>query len=243
MKKNIWLTRLLMFLILLLSVYSFKQPVSNSADQLSGSWKIEDGNSEHILIFAGNYYAYTNFDKSGKQFLQSTGGVWQVQNNQLITKSEFDTQQKDNVGKSRNIPYSVSTNSLTLDLDGNQISFQRIDDGTGPLAGTWRITGRMQDGKLSASNTGPRKTLKFLSGTRFQWAAINPETKEFFGTGGGTYTFSNGKYTENIEFFPRDSSRVGMSLTFDGKVANGEWNHSGKSSKGDPIHEIWSMVK
>lgn len=27
---------------------------------------------------------------------------------------------------------------------------------------------------------------------------VNPETKEFSGTGGGTYTFSNVKYTENI---------------------------------------------
>lgn len=59
---------------------------------------------------------------------------------------------------------------------------------------------------------GARKTIKILSGTRFQWAAINSETGEFFGTGGGNYTFKDGKYTENIEYFSRDASRVGASL-------------------------------
>jgi hypothetical protein len=78
---------------------------------------------------------------------------------------------------------------------------------------------------------GARRTLKILTGTRFQWAAINIETKEFFGTGGGRYTFENGKYTEHIEFFSRDSSRVGASLGFDGKIESGAWHHSGLSSR------------
>jgi hypothetical protein len=53
----------------------------------------------------------------------------------------------------------------------------------------------------------------------------------------------NGKYTENILFFSRDNSRVGAQLTFDGKIEDGNWHHSGLSSKGDPIYEIWSRVK
>lgn len=242
MKKSIWLTGLLIFFMLLPAMYSFKYAESNSADPIFGAWRIDAGDHERVLVFAGNHYTYTEYDKNRKEFISSRGGVWQVQNNQLTAKSEFDTQQKEEVGQSRSFPYTVNANTLTLDINGDQISFQRIDEGTGPLAGTWRITGRMQDGKLSPTNsTGPRKTLKYLSGTRFQWAAINPDTKEFFGTGGGTYTFTNGKYIENIEFFSRDSSRVGMSLSFDGKVDNGEWHHSGKSSKGEPIHEVWSM--
>ena len=48
-----------------------------------------------------------------------------------------------------------------------------------------------------------RKTLKVLTGTKFQWAAINAETKEFFGTGGGSYTFVNGKYSSDrrLEYY------------------------------------------
>jgi hypothetical protein len=116
-----------------------------------------------------------------------------------------------------------------------------VDNGKAEMAGTWRSSGRMQDGKVILNPPRPRKTFKILTGTRFQWAAINAETKEFFGTGGGTYTFNDGKYTENIEFFSRDSSRVGASLTFDGKLDNGLWHHSGMSSKGTPIYEIWKM--
>ena len=73
--------------------------------------------------------------------------------------------------------------------------------------------------------------------------AINTETKEFSGTGGGTYTFKDGKYTENIEFFSRDSSRVGASLSFDVSVANNICTHKGLSSKGEPIHEEWSRER
>ena len=53
----------------------------------------------------------------------------------------------------------------------------------------------------------------------------------------------NGKYTEHIEFFSRDSSRVGASLRFDGKLENGEWHHSGLSSTGEKIYETWGRVE
>jgi hypothetical protein len=58
--------------------------------------------------------------------------------------------------------------------------------------------------------------------------------------GGGTYTAKDGKYIENITFFSRDDSRVGASLDFNYEVIDGEWHHSGLSSKGDPIYEIWT---
>ena len=120
---------------------------------------------------------------------------------------------------------------------------QRTDNGNANLAGNWRITGRMRDGSIQPIEKSARKTLKILSSTRFQWMAINTETKEFSGTGGGTYTFKNGKYTENIEFFSRDSSRVGASLSFDGSVNNNMWTHKGLSSRGEPIHEEWSRER
>ena len=81
--------------------------------------------------------------------------------------------------------------------------------------------------------------MKILSGSRFQWIAYNTETRQFMGTGGGTYLTVKGKYIEQIEFFSRDDSRVGAKLDFEFKLDNGEWNHMGLSSKGDPIHEIW----
>ena len=128
--------------------------------------------------------------------------------------------------------------------EGTAKTWKRVDAGKAPLAGVWHITHRMQNDALTAIHqTGPRKTIKILTGTRFQWAAINPETKEFSGTGGGTYTFENGKYTEHIEFFSRDSSRVGAALVFDDKMVNGGWHHTGLSSRGEKIYELWGRVK
>jgi len=85
--------------------------------------------------------------------------------------------------------------------------------------------------------------MKVLSGSRFQWIAYNTATKQFMGTGGGTYTTINGKYTEKIEFFSRDNSKAGLSLTFDYSLKDGTWNHKGFSSKGAAMHEIWSVRK
>ena len=47
------------------------------------------------------------------------------------------------------------------------------------------------------------------------------------------------KVFENIEFYSRDNSKAGLSLEFTYSIENNEWNHSGYSSKGDPMHEIW----
>lgn len=106
------------------------------------------------------------------------------------------------------------------------------------------MSGRIRDGKTQMRDTAkPRKTMKVLSGTRFQWIAYNTETKQFMGTGGGTYTTLKGKYTENIEFFSRDNSKAGLSLVFDYSLENGTWNHKGFSSKGVAMHEIWGVRK
>jgi hypothetical protein len=104
------------------------------------------------------------------------------------------------------------------------------------------MSGRKRDGKIQTRSTdGPRKTMKILSGKRFQWIAYNTATGDFFGTGGGSYTTVNGKYTENIEFFSRDNSRVGAALGFDYELIDENWHHSGFSSKGAPLYEIWSQ--
>ena len=130
-----------------------------------------------------------------------------------------------------------------LKIVDNNIQFNRIDSGApGKLQGAWLMSGRVMDGKTQLRDTsGPRKTMKILSGTRFQWIAYNTQTKQFMGTGGGTYTTIDGEYTENIEFFSKDDSKVGLSLKFNFELKDGKWHHSGSSSKGDPIHEIWSV--
>lgn len=212
-------------------------------DLLKGAWHFQTESVEHVLIFQDGYFSHTVFDKENKKFVSSYGGVYKPGSITAQLKIEFDTKNKEDVGKERTVAYLVEGKELTTDITGIRQKWERLDDGRENLAGVWRITGRMVDGKLNQMQRGDRKTLKLLSSTRFQWMAINPATKEFFGTGGGTYTFTNGKYTETIEFFSRDSTRVGASLTFDGSVKGDVWNHSGKSSKGDPLNEQWTKEK
>ena len=214
------------------------------ADQLRGSWMRSSGDKEQVLLFIDGYNTQTIYSKSGKRFIETRGGTYSINGNKLNIVYEFDTKDKEQTGQSLTYDFSIKNNELTINANGKTLDYKRIEDGSAPLAGLWSISGRMQDGKVvPIHRTGTRKTIKILSGIRFQWAAIDPGQKQFSGTGGGTYEFANGKYTEHIDFFSRDSSRVGASLSFDGKLENGEWHHSGLSSKGDKIYEVWSRVK
>lgn len=230
--------------ILIFILLSFRhQSLPTPQQSLTGAWHLQHATIEEVLIFQDGYFSHTVFDKSNKKFISSYGGVYKPGATAVLLNTEFDTRAKEDIGKEKTVVYAIAGNLLTTGITGQQQKWTRLDDGKDNLAGVWRITSRMVDGKMNQMKRSDRKTLKLLSGTRFQWMAINPATKEFFGTGGGTYTFTNGKYTEHIEFFSRDSTRVGASLTFDGNVKDEVWNHSGKSSKGDPINEIWTKEK
>ncbi|MBD0287843.1 MAG: membrane or secreted protein [Flavisolibacter sp.] len=226
-------------------LFSFKKQFHLQPSLFQGAWQLQKGNEEEILLFKDGYFTHTTYNQRDKQFIQTRGGTYTTStNNTIAAVIEFDTRNKDRIGQTENYQFATNRGLLQTDLNGMQQNWKQLDNGTAPLAGVWHITARMQNGSLTPIHqTGPRKTIKILTGTRFQWAAINPETKEFFGTGGGTYTFTNGKYTEQIAFFSRDSSRVGAALTFDGKLQNGDWHHSGLSSRGEKIYEVWGKVK
>lgn len=194
-----------------------------------------------MVIFSANGYQVATTYGTDGSFIETNGGAWRLDGNNITEVIEFDTQTPDRVGTEVTFEIDLDGNSLTV-KDGP--TWTRIDDGApGELAGAWLFHGRkMDDGTLALREmSGPRKTMKILSGTRFQWIAYNTETKEFFGTGGGTYTTIEGKYTENIEFFSRDISRVGASLQFDFSLQDGLWHHSGLNSRGEPLYEVWKQ--
>jgi len=239
-------TRLIAFLPvagILIFLTGFHQLHLSPASTIRGAWHLREGSTEQVLIFQDGYFSHTTFDQTNKNFFGTYGGIYKTDGNALKLLTEFDTRSTEGIGKEKIFSHGFSGSQLTTDVNGVKESWTRIDEGKDNLSGVWRITGRMADGRLNEMPRGDRKTLKLLSGTRFQWMAINPATKEFFGTGGGTYTFVNGKYTEHIEFFSRDSSRVGASLTFDGSVKGDVWNHSGKNSRGELLNEVWTKEK
>ena len=232
--------RPVLMLALMLSVSLTANAQSKSA--LNGSWQSQEGDIKTVLLFQDNYFTQSVFTPN--EFIMTFGGPYSVENNTIKIHVEFNSANAEEVGKQLSSNYSINGNSLQLALNNKSVSLQRTGDGSAPLDGVWQITGRMQEGKVAPIHqTGTRKTLKMLTGGRFQWFAIDPATKMFSGTGGGTYSFVNGKYTENIELFSRDNKRVGASLSFDGKLENGEWHHSGLSSAGASIYEVWGRVE
>ncbi len=229
-----------LILVLMLSVSLTTK--AQSAAALNGSWQSQEGDTKTVLLFQDNYFTQSIFTPN--EFIMTFGGPYSVENNTIKIQVEFNSANAEEVGKQLTSNYTINGNNLQLALDNKSVSLQRTGDGSAPLDGVWQITGRMQEGKVvPIHQTGTRKTLKMLTGGRFQWFAIDPATKMFSGTGGGTYSFVNGKYTENIELFSRDNKRVGASLSFDGKLENGEWHHSGLSSAGASIYEVWGRVE
>ena len=218
--------------------------ISQPSAALQGAFAMQGKEGDHAIIMQDDYFMHAVYNLNGKEFKYSEGGTQRISGDSLIQQIEFSTRSSQAVGERRSYKLERNNSGITLvGNNGGSQTWKRIDDGATGLAGNWRITGRKEGENMRQMQRGARKTLKILSGSRFQWAAINPETKEFFGTGGGTYTFENGRYTEHIEFFSRDNSRVGASLSFNGEIRDNQWHHSGKSSTGNPIYEVWSREK
>ena len=233
--------------IILIAIILFS--ININSQNLVGAWertqKNELGTMEkQIVIFSSNgFQSISIFNAESGEFIYTNGGTWELSGDDLTEKIEFDTGNPERIGSKVTFKIIVKKNTITV--PAMERTWKRIDDGKpGKLEGAWLMAGRFRNGKKQMRKVdGPRKTMKLLSGKRFQWIAYNTETKQFMGTGGGTYTTKNGVYSENIEFFSRDNTKVGLRLKFDFDLINNEWNHKGFSSKGDPMHEIWVKRK
>jgi hypothetical protein len=206
----------------------------SSAEMLNGAWEAESNNLRSVAIVADGYFSIATFSKNN--FESTIGGSFEMRGNQAHATIEFNTADSTMVGRTEMVDVGVASDRITF----NGMTWRRVDDGgPGELDGAWLFIGRENNGEITRREPGARKTMKILSGTRFQWIAYNSETGMFAGTGGGTYTTENGKYTENIEFFSRDASRVGASLTFDYDIQDNEWHHKGLNSRGEYMYEVW----
>ncbi len=219
------------------------------AQEPEGAYKLITNNGEQVTdmevvkIFQDGYFSVGSKLIDGNKFHSARGGEFRIADGKFIEVQDFNTENPEFVGKEIYYDITQEGDKITISDPIDTWVWERISNEKDDLTRNWVITGRQRNGEISRSTPGDRRTIKILSGGRFQWVAFNSATQQFNGTGGGTYTTENGKYTENIEFFSRDDSRVGARLGFDFEVKDGEWHHSGKSSKGDDIYEIWSPYK
>ncbi len=204
--------------------------------------KADAGEVTHVMLFSGSFFSHTAYMSDGGAFLYTKGGMWSMDGANMKVVWEFDTADSTRVGTAETWGFSQMDSGLWLKGAKYSGPWKAIDAGVSTaLTGPWLFSGRERDGEITRRNTNqPRKTMKLLTGTRFQWIAYNTETKQFFGTGGGTYTATDSVYTENIEFFSRDNKRVGASLQFQFSVDGNDWHHKGQSTAGEVMYEIWS---
>ena len=230
---------LLLTIHLLVSAFAFGQVPK-------GAWKSQEPTgSTSTLIVADNYLSIASYSIGNKYFERAEGGPFTMSGDKMTYTPEFNSADTTKIGIPVVFTVSVKSEILTLRYEEAMV-WMRVDDAaSAPMAGAWHITERAAEGGelVKIHQEGTRKTLKLLSATRFQWFAIDPAVKGFYATGGGTYKVQDGKYTENIQFFSKDNNRVGSSLKFDHKLENGRWDHSGKSSDGKLVHEIWEKIE
>ncbi|MEK9612497.1 MAG: hypothetical protein VW080_01065 [Flavobacteriaceae bacterium] len=184
----------------------------------------------HRILMDATYMVETQFVASPPEFILTRGGFYTSQGETFTIELEFNSDHSKN---------PTTQFQLTQSMDWKKISRDAID-----LNGKWLMAGRVTDeGERRRDTTRPRKTMKFLLDGFFQWIAFNTETMQFFGSGGGYYSAEEGIYTEHIEYFSRNNQSVGRVLPFNYRLNGADWHHEGFSSKGDPMHEIWSFRK
>ena len=213
---------LFILLILLYSCSSIKNDLSNVFELDKTEETIER------LIIDSEYLLVTEFNKTSGAFVKTYGGYYEIEGDSYKVSLEFNSDfEKD----------SITSIELTKDN-----SWRNISKPESLLQGKWVMSGRYNNGEFRTRDTNlPRKTMKVLIDGFFQWIAFNTETFSFSGSGGGEYEAVDGKYIEKIQYFSRDDSRVGAELDFNYEVKEGDWYHSGLSSKGNPINEVWTL--
>lgn len=197
-------------------------------------------NIHHELKYSNGYFIHSVYEKSPAKFIKSLGGFAEIKGHTLKVMLEFNSAYEIDSVQQLNIPFKIRNNKLQLQLK-SELIFEPVIEQTQDLDGAWLFGTRGPDtGQKRRGEESARKTLKFLINGRFQWIAFHTETFKFSGTGGGSYTAKDGVYSENIEYFSRDDSRVGASLNFNYEIKENDWHHTGKNSKDEPMYEIWT---
>lgn len=180
------------------------------------------------ILIDDQYLIHTVYVIEPAEFILTRGGFYDREGNIFHVKLEFNSNFEND---------SIQVTSLKQSKDWKMVSRNKYN-----LEGKWLMSGRVsEDGTQNRRNIeSPRKTMKFLLDSHFQWVAFNTETMRFSGCGGGTYTTTDSKYFETIDYFSRDNSKVSLTLEFDYDREGDDWFHKGYSTLGNPIHEIWT---
>jgi len=207
----------------------------------TASETLENGKRNYQLLVTDSYMVHTVYNSNPAKFISTMGGYYTVDQDSLKITLEFNSD-FEKTGEREHRAYIGFQSGQLVFNENSARPYTRQPEVAQLLDGLWLFATRGPDtGQERRGDSAPRKTLKFLTDGHFQWIAYNVETMDFRGTGGGRYAAEQGNYTEVIEFFSRDDSRVGAELSFEFERKGDDWHHKGKNSKGEPMYEIWSL--
>lgn len=193
----------------------------------------KDGISTRVILDK-EYIVLSKFESESGNFISTLGGYYKPGKFLNLDEDVYDVNLEFNSNYDQDSIKSISIKKTS--------KWKNISKSNDILKGKWVMSGRYNNGEFRTRNTDlPRKTMKILIDGFFQWIAFNTETFKFSGSGGGEYETLDGKYIEIIQYFSRDDSRVGAVLDFNYEIKNKDWYHSGLSSKGNPINEVWTI--
>jgi len=193
----------------------------------------KDGISTRVILDK-EYIVLSKFESESGNFISTLGGYYKPGKFLNLDEDVYDVNLEFNSNYDQDSIKSISIKKTS--------KWKNISKSNDILKGKWVMSGRYNNGEFRKRNTDlPRKTMKILIDGFFQWIAFNTETFKFSGSGGGEYETIDGKYIEIIQYFSRDDSRVGAVLDFNYEIKNKDWYHSGLSSKGNPINEVWTI--
>ena len=103
---------LLLFTVTLLS-FAIK------AQSIIGAWEStttsENGDQlKNVVIFADGYQVSTTYNAITGQFIRSNGGTWELEDDMMTEKVEFDTANSERVGTENSFKVNVSDNSIEV---------------------------------------------------------------------------------------------------------------------------------
>ncbi len=196
-----------------------------SPDPLIGAWSGQDSRDgraiEVVVIFTAAHQVAVWFDPVDGEVVHTNGGLWSRSGTRVTEIVEFDSDNPGRVGSS--VSFDVDLSDTELSIVGSDMRLTRVDGGDqGRLEGAWLLFERLEAGRWIASESSLR-TVRLMSGERFQQVVYDPESGRLVSTLGGTYVTGRDELVETVEFRRSPPNAGGPQVRYSLRQDAGNW--------------------
>lgn len=245
----------IIFILLLAGLgisFSYKTPPRKTMP-LEGTWKLVSANwydnnpkytnSAIYKIYTGGRFAFIYFDTKTGKFQGAGGGTYTVDNSKFSEKLEYFSWDSTAVGTSQTFDFKIEGNRFIQsgllnsekykDYEIKEV-YEKVEDGISaakskhPLIGVWNIESAQYGPEKTDIQKVYGKVIKIITPGHFVTAFFNPDTKQFNGSGFGTWKVEGNNYTEKVLMFSWDDTMVNTEPKFTWEVKNNKFHQRGK---------------